>query len=64
MSENTELKPCPFCGSSPQVVTIGILGIAIRCKNPKCRVKPSTDANVRHAAAVAKWWNSRIATCK
>lgn len=60
----TELKPCPFCGGE----ATSIFGImidgkqsewnVIKCKNPKCRIQPSTDWH-KSKSVVVREWNRR-----
>lgn len=52
-------KSCPFCGSQPELVHIGIgAGSTVRCVNKNCKVKPCTMASSNEAECV-KQWNKR-----
>lgn len=54
MSE-IKLKPCPFCGSEPEIVDFGA-SVFVRCNG--CRIRSRTmQASVDYAA---KEWNQRV----
>ncbi len=43
MSENTELKPCPFCGAAAELTEASWFSVEyVRCPNKECLVKPDT----------------------
>jgi Lar family restriction alleviation protein len=63
--EPTKVKPCPFCGQTPDVIRETILNFPtgkfhthfVKCKRLKCRVKPSVQH--RSLAEVLEIWNGR-----
>ncbi len=54
---NGELKPCPFCGSSAELGSVGPSGRIVNCSNADCPVGAyaigDTDKEVQDA------WNTR-----
>ncbi len=53
-----ELKPCPFCGCTPTIKSIGYYKYYVKCDNGSCGVHPETYAMETKGAAV-NIWNSR-----
>lgn len=61
------LRACPFCGEPPALDRVNCIypegefhSFAVRCKNQKCVVAPSTynpGARVRTRILAAKRWN-------
>lgn len=62
----TQLKPCPFCGETPDGVDIGDSEAVVRCDGCACEGPPATigencdndDDDAIEAAAIA-FWNQR-----
>lgn len=57
-----ELKPCPFCGSEPQVSTDKRGWMTIACVNLDCHIDVQGGESV-HAEA-ARLWNTRALDAK
>ena len=62
MSEPTQLKPCPFCGSEATMdqfesASWGGLLTVIGCSSSECHMSPATDEVPVEMAMAA--WNSR-----
>ena len=62
MSEDDELKPCPFCGGKAEMKPKGMLGFTIKCK--LCHVQV-TQKVLRLSlewlrVEMIKHWNTRI----
>ena len=58
-NERNELKPCPFCGSEPQMRWWDYLGgkeFAVSCENNECLGASFQDADPEKAIAQ---WNRR-----
>ena len=59
---NTELKPCPFCGREAKIVDdttiMYIPQYQIRCKNISCTIRPKTNWCVDKSEAI-RHWNTR-----
>lgn len=53
-----ELKPCPFCGSSAEIMWIGSM-FSVECNNNNCTVKPNAIDFDEEQAIEA--WNIRAA---
>ena len=64
MPKEIELKPCPFCGSKPNVTYIpndtGGKTINIECDNSKCGVVLFTRLNFVSDDYVIEAWNRRV----
>ena len=56
---NNELKPCPFCGNVPDVVTSWIPRkvYSTMCVYPNCATRPGTDYFSEKRLAVNAWNN-------
>ena len=56
---NNELKPCPFCGNVPDVVTSWIPRkvYSTMCVYPNCTTRPGTDYFSKRCLAVNAWNN-------
>lgn len=58
---SSDLKPCPFCGEKPVAEFNHVIEGQktdwnfISCKNPKCRIKPSTDWHKCRSVVVREW---------
>ena len=50
----TKLKPCPFCGSTPEVDRLDGEWI-VSCENPGCRIYPHTSGDDLVDDAIAAW---------
>ncbi len=67
MSEEVEMKPCPFCGVIPETDD-GETGGIVECCNDTCDVRPSVfydheeDSNGLEIAIIA--WNTRTNPAK
>lgn len=59
----TELKPCPFCGERPNVITWfrpdKPAMYQIQCENQFCEIQPMTFYHTNKAVVVRKW-NRRV----
>ena len=58
---NQQLLPCPFCGSEPEIYTIGANKVEIKC--PECLVQKQQKV-LRNSQDWLKdkminWWNTR-----
>ena len=56
-----KLKPCPFCGATPQrekVMRFGQMYWSIACENEKCRIQPMTDMH-KTLSVITREWNRR-----
>lgn len=53
---NTELKPCPFCGSKAHTDKIGTPLFTIRCTNINCYCEISKNSLEKTIEA----WNRRV----
>lgn len=59
MEPETELKPCPFCGSDGAVVRMGV-SYFVMCETCTCcRVK-----GYGSEAAAIEAWNTRVNDCR
>ena len=60
-----ELKPCPFCGTTPSKLTehrsggIGNPLYSVKCECSECRIKPSTGM-CQPATKAVEVWNRRV----
>lgn len=57
-----ELRKCPFCGRSANIVPLSgnlivVTGYFIGCDHPKCLMKPTYDFETPEEAVIA--WNTR-----
>ena len=56
MSNQIELKPCPFCGGRAEVFTANwSKRVTVWCSNPECGVKPFTMYTESLREAVENW---------
>lgn len=60
MAENEapELKPCPWCKATPEVLSGAGYNFTVECLNENCPVSPAT-VGIRGRANAIKTWNSR-----
>lgn len=65
MSENKELKPCPFCGNEAEIIHEPMFGsdnpaeyYKIRCKGDDCAMG-SPDALFDSSDQIIEEWNIR-----
>lgn len=64
--ENTELKPCPFCGEKPIIIDNYFFEMFfVACKNEKCGVRPSSESEQKGFRMAKKMqairrWNKRV----
>lgn len=62
MAQSTKLKPCPFCGKVPRIISsdccdgFGNVGHAVVCRDSHCCVGP---VRCEEKDAVAAW-NERV----
>ena len=52
------LKPCPFCGKTPQVLG-DHRGEDVSCENDDCLVNPGTGEFYKTCEEAAAVWNKR-----
>lgn len=60
MSEEVELKPCPYCGDGDVSTDKYVLdsekrGWSAHCHNDRCAIKPYTPMYSTEAEAIAAW---------
>ena len=57
---NKNLKPCPFCGTYPNLeYDEHIKKFWINCNNPKCKIWPCTDVH-KNKGVIVREWNKRM----
>lgn len=54
----SELKPCPFCGHTPEMITD--YGVSVQCPNCAAHTVPSYDENKQKNVAITAWNNDFI----
>lgn len=58
-----ELKPCPFCGVTPDCIEgyedYDNAYFFVRCMNPDCKVGPEADCGYESPEEAAGAWNTR-----
>lgn len=57
-----DIRPCPFCGSEPNVVCVNDRGehsFYVECENKNCLVHPASFSNISKETAI-KIWNHRV----
>ena len=64
--KETELLPCPFCGSLPKLYVKKGIRNTLRCTNPQCYLfyfAPTSfcngDSDEHAELRLTKWWNRR-----
>jgi hypothetical protein len=55
MNTQTELKPCPFCGTVPKLTAIVASRFWVSCKNRRCGINPETRLCETQDEAVSTW---------
>ena len=54
--KTTELQPCPFCGSKPEITFESWNHYYwLTCCNIKCGVNPQTNQYTKKSVAIAAW---------
>jgi len=59
VSFEIRLKPCPFCGGKPTILTVeqmdGEIGYEVSCESAACEVNSCTMLHTTKAEAAAVW---------
>lgn len=53
-----KLKPCPFCGQTPDVFDV-YGDCSVKCMNDNCSVRPKSSGYMSKSEAI-KEWNKRV----
>lgn len=53
-SKRTDIKPCPFCGETPEIY-LGGDGVRVGCIGEKCDIMPSTEGHEYEDESITDW---------